>query len=46
MIRTVRLCTAALICLSLFSCLQKPVVEKEAQSDGLEKAMLDRKSVV
>jgi len=40
MIRTVRLCTAALICLSLFSCHQKPVVEKEAQSDGLEKAML------
>ena len=39
MIRTAYLCTTALFCLSLFSCHQKNVVEKEAQSDGLENAM-------
>ena len=39
MIRTAKICTATLFCLSLFSCHQKPEVEKEAQSDGLEQAM-------
>jgi len=39
MIRTACICTAALICLSLISCHQKQVIEKEAQSDGLEQAM-------